>query len=1194
MRIAHLAAALWVAAGLAVGPRLGAQQVAYAVGSWKTEGLGNHRAIVEIGERTEAVWAHLPWRRRDAEPEKKAVLVYDAAGERVANAVALEVNREHGDVVFEPMSGPGTYHVYYLPHATSGLTYSPTVQYAPPEATADGAWLERNHLTEGERWRELPQATLVRFEACSEFHRLDPMEIIATEEETRALVARNPGKPLLVFPEDRRLSIRMTDDLPSRWIERGAAGGVEGEAARNEFFAFQLGLCAVGQDANNVAVRFSDLTAENYAIPASAFTCINLSGTDWLGRPMHPRVSVPAEKVQALWCGVHVPRDAGPGTYTGEVVVSADGVPDCTVPVALTVRDAVLEDGGVSDLGGMARLKWLNSTIGLDEEVTAPYTPLEVDGRTVRCLGRRVRWDDAGLLQSIRCGEQEILAAPMGIEVEITDGPVIWKDVPAKVTHRASGVVTWRASRKAGALSMQCDAKMEADGYLNYSVTLAANQATDLQDVRLSIPLRREVATYMMGLGKRGGPRPKTWEWKWDAGRANNMVWVGDAHAGLHLKLKGPQDEWHLWGVERGALETWANAGLGGCNVTEEGEDAVLVRAYTGPRRLEAGEKIELRFGLLITPVKPLDPGHWNQRYIHEYNTVPDLDSVVADGANIINIHQGNDHNPYINYPFLATEKLAAYAAAAHERGLKVKTYYTVRELSNFTREIFALRSLGRDVFTGGGGGGDSWLQEHLVSDYAAAWHQPYANGEVDAAIVTQGLSRWHNYYLEGLGWLIRNMGIDGLYLDGIGYDREIMKRVRKVMDRARPGCLIDFHSGNSYDYNNGQASPACLYMEHFPYIDSLWFGEMYDYDLPPDYWLVEISGIPFGLYGEMLQHGGNPWRGMLYGMTNRLHWQGDPRAIWKLWDEFGITEATMVGYWEPDCPVRADSPDVLATVYRKPGQSLLSVASWSKERVDCRLEIDWKALGLDPKRAHLFAPEVKGFQPCRLYAPDEAIPVPPGRGWLFIVDEEPHEAPPQVDAYASRRALLEDNFGREALGEAYTTALSETGEASAALRDGALQIAGMDNCFAFAERALPAGTNLVQCVVGTGTDMGATWGPGLTLIWPDGKVLRINVRSTGTFGVDDGGEFVFNGQTTPGAEYYLRLRIESDTVAAEASIDGDFWDAIHNYPRERFPGHPSAVRIGKGGPGGRAEDHSTMARPGTCTIRKLAVYGGK
>ena len=56
--------------------------------------------------------------------------------------------------------------------------------------------------------------------------------------------------------------------------------------------------------------------------------------------------------------------------------------------------------------------------------------------------------------------------------------------------------------------------------------------------------------------------------------------------------------------------------------------------------------------------------------------------------------------------------------------------------------------------------------------------------------------------------------------------------------------------------------------MEHFPYINSLWFGEGYDYDETPDYWLVEISGIPFGLYGEMLKGGGNPWRGMLYGMT--------------------------------------------------------------------------------------------------------------------------------------------------------------------------------------------------------------------------------------------------------------------------------------------------------------------------------------
>ena len=87
------------------------------------------------------------------------------------------------------------------------------------------------------------------------------------------------------------------------------------------------------------------------------------------------------------------------------------------------------------------------------------------------------------------------------------------------------------------------------------------------------------------------------------------------------------------------------------------------------------------------------------------------------------------------------------------------------------------------------------------------------------------------------------------------------------------------------------RCSPANKYMEHFPYINSLWFGEGYDYNESPDYWLVEISGIPFGLYGEMLEGGGNPWRGMVYGMTNRLGWGGDPRPIWKFWDDFGIQQ---------------------------------------------------------------------------------------------------------------------------------------------------------------------------------------------------------------------------------------------------------------------------------------------------------------
>jgi hypothetical protein len=212
------------------------------------------------------------------------------------------------------------------------------------------------------------------------------------------------------------------------------------------------------------------------------------------------------------------------------------------------------------------------------------------------------------------------------------------------------------------------------------------------------------------------------------------------------------------------------------------------------------------------------------------------------------------------------------------------------------------------------------------------------------------------------------------------------MKRVRKVLDRSPPEALIDLHSANQFNVRDGFANSANLYMEHFPYIDRLWFGEYFDYDAPPDYWLMEVSGIPFGLMGEMLQGGGNPWRGMLYGMTARLPWAGDPRGIWKAWDEFGLEDASMVGYWSPTNPVRTDNPEVLATVYVREDRALISLASWAGKDVRVKLMIDWEALGLDPDRVVLTAPHIPDFQEAARFGPQDSIPVAAGRGWLLIL----------------------------------------------------------------------------------------------------------------------------------------------------------------------------------------------------------------
>jgi hypothetical protein len=45
-----------------------------------------------------------------------------------------------------------------------------------------------------------------------------------------------------------------------------------------------------------------------------------------------------------------------------------------------------------------------------------------------------------------------------------------------------------------------------------------------------------------------------------------------------------------------------------------------------------------------------------------------------------------------------------------------------------------------------------------------------------------------------------------------VAYDRTTMRRVRKILDRAKPGCLIDFHTWNHMDERAGFCSNANLY----------------------------------------------------------------------------------------------------------------------------------------------------------------------------------------------------------------------------------------------------------------------------------------------------------------------------------------------------------------------------------------------
>lgn len=163
---------------------------------------------------------------------------------------------------------------------------------------------------------------------------------------------------------------------------------------------------------------------------------------------------------------------------------------------------------------------------------------------------------------------------------------------------------------------------------------------------------------------------------------------------------------------------------------------------------------------------------------------------------------------------------------------------------------------------------------------------------------------------------------------------------------------------------------------------------------MSPANWLVEVSGIPFGLTGDMLHRGGNRWLGMQYGMTARYPWytEGvncDPRPIWKVWDEFGIADATMLGFWEKCPAVITSFADVKVTAYRKPGKVLLSVGNYSDEKKIVHLDMDWTQLGLESKKVRLIAPEIQDMQPAAEWDVNDEIVVQPRKGWLIYLVTE-------------------------------------------------------------------------------------------------------------------------------------------------------------------------------------------------------------
>jgi len=159
------------------------------------------------------------------------------------------------------------------------------------------------------------------------------------------------------------VKVRPRDALPSN---KSQTVGLF--AGRNEFEPFQIVLRAENQKVQNVDVQASDLAGPSGASIASDNITIYLErylnlktassvegDADEWPDPLIPKAdryagekrnafpfSLTAGRNQPLWIEVFVPPSAPPGTYSGQVKITAEGLPDISVPIKLLVWNFIL------------------------------------------------------------------------------------------------------------------------------------------------------------------------------------------------------------------------------------------------------------------------------------------------------------------------------------------------------------------------------------------------------------------------------------------------------------------------------------------------------------------------------------------------------------------------------------------------------------------------------------------------------------------------------------------------------------------------------------------------------------------------------------------------------------------------------------------------------------------------------------
>ncbi len=590
---------------------------------------------------------------------------------------------------------------------------------------------------------------------------------------------------------------------------------------------------------------------------------------------------------------------------------------------------------------------WLGTKEGAFDDVWVPepWTSLVLAASQplqIHCWGRQYTFNAAGLFDSVKALDTDLLSGPMVWEASVNGKSVAWKPEFVKIRTQHRGAMEFDSCQRSEQLQLTCAGRIEFDGFvkLHFRLSGTGSPAT-LDNLAVVIPLRSENASLMHS-------HPKVPVWyesgnsiltKLNAGSVPAAgwrspfvphLWIGDEDKGLQWLCEGAEG-WRP-SDESKALE-----------ILPQGKTTVVRLNVVGkPTPLDKPR--EYTFAFQASPVKPMPSERYKWHYTHAANTETArdwFDSVKSSGVRTLGIHCWTD---WLGYPLPSNpanaEKLRSIVEYCHKGGMKVLPYHALLA-SNKSPEYA------------------TFFQECRIVDKSAFSCPGYCQ---DTVFTVCPRSIWADFEVDSIAKLIRNFNLDGVYSDsitcvgdcsnqlhGCGYvgedgkvhptvmifaARDIAKRIRRILELQGKGTMLVGHTSASITLPALSFCDVYLDMEHLT-------GCPRPFRLPLDVFRAEFMGRNFGIPAQSLSYG---WKGT--GLTvneclaiSLLHdveepWAYDVMpAIWKAWDTFGVDKAAFLPYWKPwgwQAP-----GGVQVSAYAKPnGQKLLVAVNLGEKEV--------------------------------------------------------------------------------------------------------------------------------------------------------------------------------------------------------------------------------------------------------------------